>query len=394
MIKFKCSCEMGEHSAPVDKYIIEPNASDRVAELLCGYKKICVVSDEVTHEILGEKIEKILEGEGKLFSKVILPKDSLPDYKGLGDILLHIAPPSADYGIFNFSETPDFILAVGSGTVNDLCRVVSFRLNLPYGIAGTAPSMDGYLSAGSPTLFDGSKATIKCTTPRILIADTEIMKDAPWDMLLAGIGDMFGKYTGILDWKLARDYKGEYFCEKIAGDVIEATNSCLKVGYELEKRSPDAIKSVMEGFAVTGLGMAFTGNSRPASGAEHIIAHAWELYDIEDGKRPNLHGLEVCEATLLVIEMYKLIYENSDDEHIKSLIEKYLGYFDAVEEFCVRMKVPMVISDAEKMEKSIFRALAMRDRYTILFYLSERGILEEYSKKAIQRLLSKREKLK
>ena len=389
MIKFKCECEMGEHSAPVDKYIIEQNASDKVCELLSEYKKICVVSDETTHAVLGEKIEKLLDGAGKLFSRVILPNDSLTDYKGLGDILLHIAPPSADYGIWNFSEMPDFILAVGSGTVNDLCRVVSFRLNLPYGIAGTAPSMDGYLSAGSPTLFDGSKATIKCTTPRVLIADTAVMKDAPWDMLLAGIGDMFGKYTGILDWELARDYKGEYFCDKIANDVIDATNSCLRVGYGLADRNPDAIKSVIEGFAVTGLGMAFTGNSRPASGSEHIIAHAWELYDIEDGKKPNLHGLEVCEATLLVIEMYKLIYENTDDEHIKELIEKYLGYFEEVETFCKRMNVPMVINDAAKMEKSIFRALAMRDRYTILFYLSDRGLLDEYSKRAIERLLNK-----
>ena len=380
---------MGEHSAPVEKYIIEPNASDRVGEMLSDYKRVCVVSDETTHKVLGEKIEKLLSAENKLFSSVVLPSDALPDYKSLGDILVHMVNPAGDFGIFDYPEMPDFILAVGSGTVNDLCRVASFRLHLPYGVAGTAPSMDGYLSAGSPFLFDGSKATIKCTTPKLLIADTEIMRNAPWDMLLAGIGDMFGKYTGILDWELARDYNGDYFCDKIATDVIDATNSCLNTGYELENRSNEAIISIMEGFAVTGLGMAFTGNSRPASGSEHIIAHAWELSDIAEGKKPNLHGLEVCEATRLVIELYMLVYENTDDEHIKMLIEKYLGYFKKVEEFCESMHVPNPIKDAEKMEKSIMKALTMRDRYTILFYLSDRGLLEKYSKLAVERLLSK-----
>ena len=114
------------------------------------------------------------------------------------------------------------------------------------------------------------------------------MKEAPYDMLLSGIGDMFGKYTGILDWELARDYSGEYYCGEIADEVIAAANKCLENGYNLKSRNADCIKNIMEGFLVTGLGMAFTGNSRPASGSEHIIAHSWELESVETGERPNL----------------------------------------------------------------------------------------------------------
>ena len=90
----------------------------------------------------------------------------------------------------------------------------------------------------------------------------------------------------------------------------------------------------MDGFLVTGLGMAFIGNSRPASGSEHIIAHAWELFDIEKGNSPHLHGLEVCEATRLVAIMFKMLHEETEDAHLKQLIKKYIPYFDAVEEFC------------------------------------------------------------
>jgi glycerol-1-phosphate dehydrogenase [NAD(P)+] len=144
----------------------------------------------------------------------------------------------------------------------------------------------------------------------------------------------------------------------------------------------------MEGFLVTGLGMAYTGNSRPASGAEHIVAHAWELYDIEHGYRPHLHGLEVCEATRLIAIMYKMLYKETNDAHLKALIEKYLPCFDAVEEFCIKMQVPPTVTDRQVIVDGIKRALIMRDRYTILFYLRDLGKFEEYAEKAADALLA------
>ena len=206
-------------------------------------------------------------------------------------------------------------------------------------------------------------------------------------MMLAGIGDMFGKYIGLLDWELARDYAGEYFCEKIASDVLKATNKCLEDGYKLGDRDKECIKNIMEGFLVTGLGMAYTGNSRPASGSEHIVAHAWELYDIEHGNHPHLHGLEVCEGTRLVAIMYKMLYEETSDQHLKGLIEKYLPYFDAVAEFCRKMQVPPTVTERKIILGGIHRALVMRDRYTILFYLRDQGKLDEYAERAIDDLL-------
>ena len=134
--------------------------------------------------------------------------------------------------------------------------------------------------------------------------------------------------------------------------------------------------------------MAYTGNSRPASGAEHIIAHAWELYDIENGISPNLHGLEVCEATRIVAIMYKMLYEETDDGRVKSLIERYIPYFDAVEEFCTKMKMPPTVTDREVIINGVKRALNMRDRYTILFYLRDINKLDEYTERAADKLLS------
>ena len=387
MIERKCSCEMGIHRAPLEKCIIECGAIKHLPELLENYNKVYMVCDENTYRVLGEKAEQILKSVGKFSHKHILSGNVLPDERNIGDVLIHLSDPKADSDIFKFSPQPDFILAVGSGVINDICRVVSYRLRIPYGIAETAPSMDGYASAGSPILFDGTKATIKCTTPKYIIADLDVMKNAPYDMLLSGIGDMFGKYTGILDWELARDYNGDYYCPQIADEVISATNKCLKNGYDLKSGEPECIKNIMEGFLVTGLGMAFTGNSRPASGSEHIVAHAWELECVENGEKPNLHGLEVCEATRIVADMYRLLYLETDDNHLKKLIEKYLPYFDETEEFCRKMNMPNVTTDCDTIMRGIKRALVLRDRYTILFYLRDKGWFERYAEYATKKFL-------
>lgn len=389
MIEKKCNCEMGVHRAPLEKCIIESGAIRRLPELFGDYNRIYMVCDENTYDVLGKKTEEILKSSGKFSHKYILKGDVLPNASAVGNVLIHLNDPKADSDIFKYSPQPDFILGVGSGVINDVCRLVSYRLGLPYGIAGTAPSMDGYASAGSPVLFDGTKATIKCTTPKYIIADLDVMKEAPYDMLLSGIGDMFGKYTGILDWELARDYNGDYYCAEIADEVIAAADRCLKNGYELKSRKADSIKNIMDGFLVTGLGMAFTGNSRPASGSEHIIAHAWELESVEKGEKPNLHGLEVCEATRIVGDMYRLLYSETDDEHLRSLIGKYIPYFDEIEKFCEKMNVPNVTFDHDTVLRAINRALGLRDRYTVLFYLRDRGELERYAEYAAETFLKR-----
>ncbi|MBO5930702.1 MAG: hypothetical protein J6Q70_00515, partial [Clostridia bacterium] len=98
--------------------------------------------------------------------------------------------------------------------------------------------------------------------------------------------------------------------------------------------------------------------------------------------------LEVCEATRLIAIMYTMLYEETNDAHLKALIEKYLPYFDAVEEFCIKMKVPPTVTDKEMILAGIRRALVLRDRYTILFYLRDAGKFEEYALRATDKLLS------
>ena len=51
------------------------------------------------------------------------------------------------------------------------------------------------------------------------------------------------------------------------------------------------------------------------------------------------------------------------------------------------MKVPPTVTDRETILAGIKRALTMRDRYTILFYLRDIGKFDEYAQKATDELL-------
>ena len=128
MITINCSCEKKQHQAPDIEFISFSKALTKLPDLLKKYKKVFIVADENTYEAAGKSTEIILKNSNILFNTLILKGEVLPDAKTIGTILIHINNTKAKSDIFAFSPLPDFILAVGSGTINDCCRLVSYRL--------------------------------------------------------------------------------------------------------------------------------------------------------------------------------------------------------------------------------------------------------------------------
>ena len=387
MKEFTCGCEKKLHRVPLETVEISENALEKLPKLLGAYRRIYLVADENTYEAAGKRTESLLREAGMWYRTCVLKTPALPTPEALGYVLVEACDYSAPQNVMEYSPLPDYILAVGAGTVNDLCRVASYRLHLPYGIAATAPSMDGYASALSPMILYGTKLSVKGTTPRHIIGDLSVLADAPYDMLLAGVGDMAGKYIAILDWELARHYTGEYYCETVADMVLDATGQCVRTAYHLKERNHETIQKLMEGLMVSGLGMAYTGVSRPASGAEHMIGHVFEVMDIKAGKFPNLHGLEVGEGTLAAAFLYRRIYQETQNRELKGLIEKYLPYFEELDRLYQTVKIPLVVTDKKKLRDGILAARTFRKRYTVLEYLGERGLLEQYAEDCAEQIL-------
>ena len=161
--------------------------------------------------------------------------------------------------------------------------------------------------------------------------------------------------------------------------ALEATAKCVDSATKLKERGTDTIKNTIDGLILSGLGIAYTGSSRPASGTEHMVGQTWEIMDIEKGHVPNLHGIEVGEATFAAIVIFKKLYDETEEKWLKDLIEKYIPAFDKILELQKQIKIPFTVTEKDKFVEGILRGRTFRVRYTILQYLYDRGELEKYA---------------
>ena len=187
---FACNCGR-THSSNIEKIIIKQGALLEVPSVLKQYKKgkILIVADTNTYDVAGRQVESLLKDDGYIIHTFIYKeKDIDPDVYFAGRLMMEL------------QKDMSVICAIGSGVINDLVRFIAYRVNLPYIIVGTAPSMDGYASKISPMVVDQFKSNYAGNYPYAIIADTQIVKEAPMIMIQAGLGDMLGKLTAIADW--------------------------------------------------------------------------------------------------------------------------------------------------------------------------------------------------
>lgn len=297
-----CSCGKS-HICDIEEIIIEEGAIRHLPQVLGKhtYKNLCVVSDIHTEQAAGLAVYEELEQAGYSFEKVVYQEEELvPDEEAL---------------IYLFTRVPndcDLIIAVGSGTINDLCRYVSYKMKIDYYIVGTAPSMDGYASNVSPLIIRHLKTTYEARPARVIIGDLDIISKAPLHMIAAGAGDILGKYVCLTDWQLAHIVNGEYICTEIMELVRKSIKKVAENTEKAAKRDKEAIGAIMEGLVLSGIAMSYIGNSRPASGSEHHMSHYWEMMFLLDGQPDPLHGTKVGIGTVMSIRLYEMLKEKRE----------------------------------------------------------------------------------
>lgn len=201
------------------------------------------------------------------------------------------------------------VLSVGTGSINDPCRLAAARADKPLCIFGTAPSMDGFASYSSPIVKDGFKASYPAKSPEVIIADTAILASSPIELKSAGFGDMISKYTALIDWQASALLTGEPYCEKVASLTRDAVDELMSMADKVTVNDKETAGKIFESLLKTGIGMSFMQNSRPASGAEHIIGHLIECVELRDGILPNFHGEDIGVCTLHTLKVYNELAE-------------------------------------------------------------------------------------
>lgn len=270
-----------------------------------------IVCDKNTYKAAGSLLRDILidknfdvllcmlNGEGNL----------IPDERAVGEVLTSL------------ENKVEIMIAVGSGTINDVVKFVSSKTKIPYGIVATAPSMDGYASSVSPLIVNGFKRTYDATYPLFIACDTKILKDAPYDMITSGFGDIIGKFTSLADWYISSIITKEDYSKEIAEDTRKSLNECIEASKNLKSKDEKAIKKLMGALILSGLSMLKFGNSRPASGAEHHLSHFIEMKELLSGGIEHSHGAKVGIMTRISVSLYNAVFSLNEDE-VKKLMEE------------------------------------------------------------------------
>ena len=273
-----------------------------------GVSNIVLVSDENEYKALGARVDKKLREANYSVKNIIFVGDEIgADEKYIVRALL----PSG--------ESEQIFISVGSGTVTDIVRFVSYRAKSDFISLPTAPSVDGFASNGSSMTIMGYKQTIISKPPQAIFADLDTLCKAPSPLIAAGFGDMFGKYTALADWKLAETLNGDPYEEAIAERSRNARDKVASQASRINEDRENSIKSVMEALYEEGLCMLEYGNSRPASGSEHAFSHYWEMLLLREERPAVFHGSKVGLASIWIAKYYEILRGMSKDEAVLRL---------------------------------------------------------------------------
>lgn len=375
-VTFDCECGK-THSIKIGSLLIGDGVSSKVAEAAEKYLPgpILVVCDIHTDAVLGNKVAEDLKAAGAKVDKLVFEAEHLhPDATTLGRLLIEASDETKNYNL---------LIAVGSGTLNDVTRLVSGRLEKPYFIVGTAPSMDGYAGYSSPIVCRGSKISFYSHYADAIVADTAIMAQAPSKMMAAGLGDILGKYVSLADWKLGHDLKDEYRCELISQFMGNAVEKCAASVDGLAARSPEATQSMAEALILSGMAMGLAGVTRPASGCEHHMTHFCDIELIGAGMDYPLHGNSVGISAIAMLRFYEFARRDGltdimtpPAEHVRDLIKKINGPVKPCE---------IGISD-ELFRRAMMEAMYLRPQYSMLKHVAAHGKLEEYTEAVMEEM--------
>ncbi len=207
----------------------------------------------------------------------------------------------------------EVIVAVGSGTIHDIARFCAHERGIRFVSCPTGASVDGFCSTVAAMTWYGFKKTLPAVAPEIVLADTEIIKNAPMELVRSGVGDIMAKYTALADWKMAHVLTNELLCEKIYSIMQDAADTVMQSVPGIARSEESAYADVTYALIMSGIAMQMMGNSRPASGAEHHISHMIEMEpEAFPVKFPAMHGEKTGVGSLIAVREYKRLAKIED----------------------------------------------------------------------------------
>jgi len=225
--------------------------------------RLAVVDDAETSRALGDAVFRALKKQAERH------------------ILLPGSPTATDENVEYVraqSKDCNALVAIGTGTINDICKYASALDNKPYVVFPTAASMNGYLSSNASITVQGYKKTVPGQMPKAVFCDLGVIAGAPVRLNKSGLGDSITRPTAQADWLLSHLLLGTPYDETPFELLKSYEPQLFENARGVAKGDSETIKLLMQVLLLSGLGMTIAGGSYPASQAEHMIAHAYNMH--------------------------------------------------------------------------------------------------------------------
>jgi len=245
-----------------------------------------IVCDPMTEKIAGKAVEASLADSG--YETDIIRIEGATDHS-----VQVVNEYVKEHGKY-------FILGVGGGRPIDVAKYVAMLHGLDFISVPTAASHDGICSSRSSIEMDGRKKSIKAVSPLGVIADVGIIAESPYKLLASGSADIISNYTAVLDWKLAHRLKGVTFSEYAAALSEMTAKLVLDRAADIKPGHEESVRIVLKALVSSSVAMSIAGSSRPASGSEHMFAHALDVI----AEKPALHGEETGVGTIMMMYLH------------------------------------------------------------------------------------------
>jgi glycerol-1-phosphate dehydrogenase [NAD(P)+] len=266
--------------------VIERSLDGGEAELIGPLelgRRLAVVGDRNTFDALGQRVARALAGFARIDSVVL--DAPVADLATVDELRVR-------------TDAAEALIAIGSGTLNDLCKYLVYRTGRPYAVFATAPSMNGYLTATASLARDGVKVSLPARPPVAALFDLDVLRKAPARLIRAGIGDSICRTTAQADWLLGHYLRGAPYSETPYLLQIDEEPHLLSHAAEIVAGDVEGVRALTRLLVLAGIGMVMVGGSQPASMGEHLISH---YIDLMAAPHPgSLHGEQVGVATLTV----------------------------------------------------------------------------------------------
>jgi glycerol-1-phosphate dehydrogenase [NAD(P)+] len=290
--------------------VVGDNALSELVTYCAGRQltRLTLVADQNTYAALGQATEDALKSRGMDVKTIVLTGEEITaDAHYIFHVLVEAGRREGVY------------VAVGSGTTTDIVRFVSHRTMTGFISVPTAPSVDGYTSIGAPLVIEGQKVTLVTQAPVAVFGDLPTLCRAPQRMIASGFGDLIGKFTSIADWRLGALLWNEPYSEPIAQRSWQAAQNARECAEGIGRADVNGVRCLFEGLIESGLCMLEYGNTQPASGSEHHMAHFWEMRLLQENRPAILHGAKVGVACVMVAGTYDRIKQLSRAEAARRL---------------------------------------------------------------------------